>query len=559
MANAPKSMTDAFLQADVCVVGAGPVGLASALTLADAGCEVLLLESGHPHRDEAAQSLSTAKVLDPVAHAPMAHAVQRGLGGTSALWGGRCVPLDGVDFQQRAQVPGSGWPLPQAEAETCLDEACRFLGAGPAAFDVRACHGMPTAERPLASKLANDEVLCATALERWSGTPNAWLAHQQRAQQHPRLRILTGHTCTGWQQAPDGEVTQTTVLDHQTGQTRGVRAKAHILAAGGVESARLILNSMLQPQGLRPAAADLVGRFYMGHPSGKLAEIQWHGPADETLYGFEWHADTYVRRRLTISAAAQSRHQLQNIAFWLDNPPIADASHGSGLLSAAYLALSMPVVGARLAPAAIRERMLQGQQPKTLQHLWNCLRSPWATAVFASSFAYRRYVAQPRLPGFFTQSRNNRYALHFHAEQAPNPHSRVLLGEEQDAAGVRRAVIDLRWSEQDLDAVVRAHDVLDQALRAQGVGQLHHLHPPQDRHRVVREQSIDGFHQIGTLRMGHSPDTGVTDANGTVFGTRNLHVAGSALFPTSGQANPTLMAVALAMRQARQLATMICK
>jgi choline dehydrogenase-like flavoprotein len=542
------------LQADVCVVGAGPVGLASALALADAGCDVLLIESGQEHRDESAQSLSTAKVLDTVAHAPMAHAVQRGLGGTSALWGGRCVPLDSVDYLRRAHVPDSGWPLAQADAEQCLDEACRFLGAGPAVFKVPACEGMLTAARPLASNVADDAVLCASSLERWSGAPNAWFAHQQRAQRHPRLRILTGHTCIGWHQAPGGEVTLTSAFEHQTGQTRHVQAKAHMLAAGGVESARLVLHSMLQPHGLRPEAADLVGRCYMGHPSGKLAEVQWHGAAADTLYGFEWHADTYVRRRLTLTAAAQAAHKLHNIAFWLDNPPIADASHGSGLLSAAYLALSLPVLGEKLAPAAIRERMLQGQQPRTLQHLWNCLRSPWDTAVFASSFAYRRYVAKPRLPGFFTQSRSNRYALHFHAEQTPNLDSRIYLADELDAAGVRRAVIDLRWCEADLDAVVRAHEVLDQALRAQGVGELHHLHPPQDRHRVVREQSIDGFHQIGTLRMGHDPSTGVTDSQGKVFGTHNLYVAGSALFPTSGQANPTLMAVALAMKQAQHLA-----
>jgi choline dehydrogenase-like flavoprotein len=40
-----------------------------------------------------------------------------------------------------------------------------------------------------------------------------------------------------------------------------------------------------------------------------------------------------------------------------------------------------------------------------------------------------------------------------------------------------------------------------------------------------------------------------------VHGLRNLYVAGSAVFPTSGYANPTLTVVALALRLAEYLTT----
>jgi len=48
--------------------------------------------------------------------------------------------------------------------------------------------------------------------------------------------------------------------------------------------------------------------------------------------------------------------------------------------------------------------------------------------------------------------------------------------------------------------------------------------------------------------MATSPSEGVVDPNCRVFGTRNLYVAGSSVFPTSGLANPTLTLLALAMR-----------
>jgi choline dehydrogenase-like flavoprotein len=70
---------------------------------------------------------------------------------------------------------------------------------------------------------------------------------------------------------------------------------------------------------------------------------------------------------------------------------------------------------------------------------------------------------------------------------------------------------------------------------------------------IVR-QSFDGFHQLGGLRMGKDASDGVTDSFGRVFGCSNLYVASCAVFPTSGQANPTFTAVALAIRQAEHIA-----
>ena len=72
---------------------------------------------------------------------------------------------------------------------------------------------------------------------------------------------------------------------------------------------------------------------------------------------------------------------------------------------------------------------------------------------------------------------------------------------------------------------------------------------------VVRRDGAYGGHHIGTVRMGDSAATGVVDANCRVFGVNNLYVAGSAVFPTSSQANPTLTIVAMALRLADHLQT----
>ena len=65
-------------------------------------------------------------------------------------------------------------------------------------------------------------------------------------------------------------------------------------------------------------------------------------------------------------------------------------------------------------------------------------------------------------------------------------------------------------------------------------------------------------HHIGTTRMGYSKKNGVVDKNCKVFGTNNLFIAGSSVFPTSGHANPTFTIVALSLKLSKLLMK-ICK
>ena len=99
-------------------------------------------------------------------------------------------------------------------------------------------------------------------------------------------------------------------------------------------------------------------------------------------------------------------------------------------------------------------------------------------------------------------------------------------------------------------------DLLRDDLENQSIGRLTLASDEPDIETVVRRDGAYGGHHIGTARMGASARTGVVDHNGKVFGVNNLYVAGSATFPTSSQANPTLTIVALALRLAGHLGTM---
>ena len=94
----------AALSADVCIVGAGAAGISLALQFIGTNVEVLLLESGGLGPEVATQALYEGQVVDERLHSPPDRYRQRRFGGTTTIWGGRCMPFDPIDFEPRDYV-----------------------------------------------------------------------------------------------------------------------------------------------------------------------------------------------------------------------------------------------------------------------------------------------------------------------------------------------------------------------------------------------------------------------------------------------------------------------
>ena len=139
-------------------------------------------------------------------------------------------------------------------------------------------------------------------------------------------------------------------------------------------------------------------------------------------------------------------------------------------------------------------------------------------------------------------------------EQLPDPDSRLSLGQARDRLGQPRLRIDLRFSQADAALVVKAHAALEAWLVRNRLARLDYHAPPEQRAAAVLGGARDGAHQVGTIRMAARPGDGVVDGRCRVFGVPGLHVVSTAVLPTSGQANPTLVAVQLGLRLADDLA-----
>ena len=145
--------------------------------------------------------------------------------------------------------------------------------------------------------------------------------------------------------------------------------------------------------------------------------------------------------------------------------------------------------------------------------LRNLVRDAPRTLGFAPGFLWKNRVARMRLPGFFLRNPARRYGLEYHAEHLPHPESRLTLSETVDRLGLPRLRIDLRFSEADAAAVLRAHDALDDWLAATGSGGSTTARRAEARVAAVLAEAKHGNHQVGTIRMGSDRRSAVVDGD----------------------------------------------
>jgi len=534
------------LQADVVVIGSGAAGIPCACEFIGSGQRVVLLESGGFELEPETQELAEGAVADPSRHGPLAQYRKRVFGGTTSVWGGRCAPFDSVDFSPRSHVPFSGWPLSRDELVPYYRTAHRYLFTGD--FDYEAGSSLEDGREPVIPGL-RDEVWCQDQIWRFSLPAHLGREFKERLAASEEVKVLLHSNALKLATDPSGERIESVEAGCLGGGKFRVAAPVVIVAAGGLESTRLLLLSDdVHRDGLGNAEGQL-GRYYGSHLGGDFGEVQFNDRRLPVIWQYQKTKDgVYAKRQLRIRESVQRREGLLNMRCILTHPPFADASHGNGVLSAAYLAKRF--FKGQIPPEYSKELAASGYH-HVPRHLRNVLLGLPGLGRFSVHWALRRTLARRKYPSISLPSRRNAYTIHFDSEQAPNPESRVSLGDERDAFGQRRLLVDWKYSRSDLESAVRCGELLREELAVSGVGAFRQS--PEELREAVEGSFGVGSHHIGTTRMSESPRTGVVDPNCQLHGVRGLYVASPSSFPTGGFANPVLTTVALALRIAHHV------
>ena len=513
------------LEADVAVIGAGAAGIALARRLVDRGLRVMLLESGgFDYEADTADLNAGESIGEP--YYDLQSARLRFFGGTTAIWGGRCAHLDPIDFERRDWVPHSGWPIEAAELTGWYGQARGLLG-------------LPQERAPrgklggLLSELSGEDV----SVHHWEFDhqfDRFGVGRNGGLLKHPRLTVVVHATVREIVALASGKAVSHLDVRAPGGKRIEVRAPTYVLAAGGIENPRLLLASnSVMTCGLGNQD-DLVGRFFMEHPHGRGGTLTG-APAWRVLSAFSNREidGAVVAPLLTPSSSLQRRAGLLNSAVTIAARRPAGGRHS--IVKRAYIHAKHEVAPTEIARSLWKAQRLAGRQLK-------------------------QYVG-PLIPWWGCQTGSLELTLVLRAEQAPNPHSRVMLGAELDRTGMPRVKLDWRLGEQDVRTAAELVGAVSRAFKNRGLGRVEPAEWLKGQPRawqfdpVVSAHPIGGFHHMGTTRMADDPRRGVTDGDGRVHGLDNLYVAGSSLFPTGGWANPTLTILALALRTAERIAT----
>lgn len=540
------------IETDVCIIGAGPAGITIACELNRESFRVCLVESGGLGYEPQTEQLQRLSTVDSDLEPPH-EARRRQFGGAANSWnvlttraggGVRYLPLSDIDFEKREWVPYSGWPFSKAALDPFYERAQRVCDIGPFTYQVDDWMRQDARKWPL------DDEIISTSIEQYGRARIFTHEHLAELRERANVNLLLHATVTGIEKRPGSSGVERVTVNCTNGYRHTVNAVVFVLAMGGIENARLLLLSNAQQASGLGNQHDLVGRFFMDHHnvfSGELVPTSPHLLTSSALYDLRQVDQTWVMAKLNLSESLMRRERLLNSAARIEAR--LDSNLETALRSIVRAARSMrrgrlpddlvskirdivPQIPrlARMGGAAIKEHGARGLAPQ--EHLGR----------------YRWSKRNGKWQGFAS------FNVELQIELAPRPSNRVVLAEERDPFGRPLAGVRWKWSELDQGSLRRVQEILAATFADSHLGVLH----LPDFDAVSNVTSPAGaHHHIGTTRMHSDPRQGVVDGDCRVHGVENLFVAGSSVFPTGGYANPTLTIVALSIRLADKIKSLM--
>jgi choline dehydrogenase-like flavoprotein len=495
--------------ADVAIVGAGTVGLMLAKLLADRGKSVVVVEAGDRVATTADDGLGACSIGSP--HTGVRHGRAKGLGGTSALWGGQLAEFVEADLRR----PGCEWPLQYSELCTWYERTYDVLGLPKRASDsaYQQAFGITAAGHDTIEQFFTF----------WLPQPNFAALFQNQITRSEKLRIYLNATINDI--LCEGARAQSLVARTSSGRRLSFWARDFVLAAGTIANIQCLLTARLNPN-VPWRENRLIGAYFQDHLGIKACEVEViDGDKFRRFFenGFALGRKLQPKLRFTSRVRAQSDIGVCGIFAFrsstsaqLAQLKLLARGMQSGLAYSTIKTLPMDVwrLGGSLAPLVLR------------------------------------YIKDRRIMALYDEGID----FLVQAEQYPIAESRVEMIEgPAQPNGLMRVGVNWRIDGREINSI---RSFVSEALLFLEAQRLARMRPgtglPADDAMVLHGLA-DTFHQCGGLRMSGSPETGVTDANGRVWGTENVFVAGASVMPSSSYANSTLTALALGVRLSEHL------
>ena len=481
---------------DVAICGAGVAGITLARKLSQhfsvALCEAGGLQFSAESQEQYRGQISGAEYF------PLDVTRLRFFGGASNHWTGWCRPLDAHDFEPKGHNLSSGWPIKKADLDPHVEETRDILDLSDDVLD--SCPA--------------DEQHDLDGFERiqfsWSPPTRFNKKYREEINQSSRISCYLNANVIDLQLAENSQrITRMDVSDYAD-RIFSVRAQIYIVAAGGLENARLLLNCDKQRTNGIGNEYDLVGRFFSEHMHYIVGRFIFEDGQKELFS---------KPKRSRYSCFYGPRYELLQTEQILN--------------------------------FGLRIRIYQENRDSGFKHK---LREILCYADWPQNIVNRFRDRDVDCSVFGDGE------IKFAAEQGLNKQSRVILNDEVDRFGLRRITLHWQRSAVDKRTLQRGAIRFAEEFARKNIGRLQiadWLLSEDTEFPGLSAEETGGHHHMCTTRMASRPQDGVVNSDQNVFGTGNLYVTGSSVFSTGGQANPTFTIVQLALRLADHLATTV--
>ncbi|MEM8987367.1 MAG: GMC family oxidoreductase [Pseudomonadota bacterium] len=506
------------LECDLCIIGGGAAGISLALEFAGTNTNVILLESGGFDFEPDVQDLYIGENAG-LPYYTLDATRLRYFGGSTNHWAGWCRPFDPIDFEKRDWVRDSGWPITYKEFSRYLPRAAALCELPSNNYDPDHWISNYAAHIHAETDTAFGEEF-RSAVFQFSTPTRFGEAYRDRLDKADNIKVFLNANVFHIDTNDNPNIVDAVNVKTLDGTSYKVAPKAVVLAAGGIENARLLLASNnTHKQGLANGAG-LVGRYFADHL--ELASGYILSPDSGDLFNsFMTSPATPVTFAIDLTSNAQKRHRLLNMDITLHSVSnFTETSEGFG------------------AVRRLKRSFDQGQWPDNFF-------SDVGAAILNMDDVFS-YLFNSNAAGD-----DSVFLLYNRCEVVPNPDSRITLSGRKDKIGMPRTKLDWRLTEQDYLSIEKTHKQLGKALGQNSLGRV--KVELENRFKSWPAVLQGGHHHMGSTRMAADPKHGVVDANCRTFDIGNLYVAGSSVFPTYGKANPTLNLLALTMRLADHL------
>lgn len=507
---------------DICIVGSGAAGITLARSLSQTKLRICLLESGGTDFDPAIQSMAEGSSTG-YPYYDLVDSRLRFFGGTTTIWGGRCALLDAEDFEKRPWVAESGWPFERDTLIPYYKQVQESLALDPILLDnsTWSLHGLQPP--PFDRKLID------TSFWQFDNKSDRFvLSECEDILKADNIDILLHATLTGLELDESGEHVKEVTIADVHGFNEKLKARVFVLACGGLENARVLLNSRGVHKNGVGNNSDNVGRYFMEHPHARGGKIVTRKPW-EVIKLLSRSYNYGGKRFATVARAGR------------------DLQESESILNSSFSISARRRRGQKQSWNKRAYQSLRHNMDPTVGHrkLWQFQRKSFVN-VGKYIGSYLRWL-------IVKSGYQDLYAV-IRAEQSPNRESRISLTDDRDVLGLNKINLSWQFNEIDKRSVRVLMQKLDEELRRLKLGHLE-LAPwledtslQWETDELVSNHPIAGYHHMGVTRMAESAERGVVDKNCQVFGTDNLFIAGSSVFPTSGWANPTLTIMAMSVR-----------